>query len=143
MKQKEIQLTQEEIERGERLLQAERKKCELAIERAKSELEELKKSSGFFKLKSNKEEIKKAEENLRILEDKYVDLTSMNGADFALELKSKDGVKQSINLSSIVNSNVLHSVGNIVEKVGDVLPISGVSIGTKVIGKTLKNIVKK
>ena len=58
MKQKEIQLTQEEIERGERLLQAERKKCELAIERAKSELEELKKSSGFFKLKNNKEEIK-------------------------------------------------------------------------------------
>lgn len=66
----------------------------------------------------------------------------MNGADFALELKSKDGAKQSINLSSIVNSNVLHSVGNIVEKVGDVLPISGVNIGTKVIGKTSKNIVK-
>ena len=45
---KEIILTQEDIERGERQLQAEIKKCELAIEKAKQELEEVKKPKGFF-----------------------------------------------------------------------------------------------
>ena len=57
-------LTMEEKERGERLLQAEIKKLELAIESTKQELLELKKPKGFFASNKTKEIKLREKENL-------------------------------------------------------------------------------
>lgn len=43
-----MEITQENIEHGERMKQAELKKCELAIEQVEQELAELKQPKGLF-----------------------------------------------------------------------------------------------
>ncbi len=86
---KKEELSADDIERGGRLLQAEIKKCELAIGNAKTKLEELKRPKGFFAL-GNKKEIKNCEEQLTALENRLIDLQAMTGVEF-LQVREADG----------------------------------------------------
>lgn len=82
----------EELERAERLFQAEIKKLELTIENAKQELLELKKPKGFF-ASNNTKEIKATEKSLRELEIRLIDLQAMNASEFYAEYKAKEKKK--------------------------------------------------
>ena len=86
---KKEELSADDIEHGGRLLQAEIKKCELAIGKAKTKLEELKRPKGFFAL-GNKKEIKNCEELLTALENRLIDLQAMTGIEF-LQVREADG----------------------------------------------------
>ena len=130
-------LTLEEIERGERLLKAEIKKLELAIENAKQELLELKKPKGFF-ASSNSKEIKATEKSLQEFEKRIIDLQAMNASDFYAEYKAKEK-KENIKK---VSSGIFSTVGDVVESVGMLIPAIG-GVKGKLIGKGLKNIGKK
>ena len=85
-------MTLEEIERGERLLKAEIKKLELAIENIKQELLELKKPKGFF-ASNNTKEIKATEKSLQEFEKRIIDLQAMNASEFYAEYKAKEKKK--------------------------------------------------
>ena len=76
-----MEITPENIERGERMQQAELKKCEMAIEQAEQELAELKQPKGLFGT-TNKKAIISAEEKLNKLKLHLTDLQAMNGAEF-------------------------------------------------------------
>lgn len=130
-------LTLEEIERGERLLQAEIKKLELAIESTKQELLELKKPKGFFASNKTKE-IKTAEKSLRELELRLIDLQAMTASEFYAEYKAKEK-KENIKK---VSSGIFSTAGDVVENAGKVIPVVG-GIAGKLIGKGLKTISKK
>ena len=130
-------LTLEEIERGERLFQAEIKKLELTIENAKQELLELKKPKGFF-ASNNTKEIKATEKSLRELEIRLIDLQAMNASEFYAEYKAKEK-KENIKK---VSSGIFSTAGDVVENAGKVIPVVG-GIAGKLIGKGLKNIGKK
>ena len=81
-------ITPENIERGERMQQAELKKCEMAIEQADQELSELKQPKGLFGT-TNKKAITSAEEKLYKLKLHLIDLQAMNVAEFYEYIKSK------------------------------------------------------
>lgn len=130
-------LTLEEIERGERLLKAEIKKLELAIEHIKQELLELKKPKGFF-ASSNYKEIKATEKSLQEFEKRIIDLQAMNASEFYAEYKAKEK-KENIKK---VSSGIFSTAGDVVENAGKVIPVVG-GIAGKLIGKGLKNIGKK
>lgn len=127
---KEVVLTQEEIERGERQLQAEIKKCGLAIEKAKQELEELKIPKGFFS-SPNKKAIKAAEEQLQKLEVKLIDLQAMTGSDYCKHQKE-------IETSNKIG-NIFNTAGNAIENAVSVVPGVGKLIG-KAVGKGFTSI---
>ena len=130
-------LTIEEKEREERLLQAEIKKLELAIENTKQELLELKKPKGFFASNKTKE-IKNTEKSLRELEIRLIDLQAMTASEFYAEYKAKEK-KENIKK---VSSGIFSIAGDVVENTGKVSPAVG-GIAGKVIGKGLKIIGKK
>ena len=130
-------LTLEEIEREERLLQAEIKKLELAIENTKQDLLELKKPKGFFASNKTKE-IKATEQSLRELEIRLIDLQAMTASEFYAEYKAKEK-KENIKK---VTSGIFSIAGDIVGNTGKVNPTVG-GIAGKVIGKGLKIIGKK
>ena len=130
-------LTLEEIERGERLLKAEIKKLELAIENAKQELLELKKPKGFFASNKTKE-IKATEQSLRELEIRLIDLQAMTASEFYAEYKVKEK-KENIKK---VSSGIFSTAGDVVENAGKVIPVVG-GIAGKLIGKGLKAIGEK
>ena len=130
-------LTLEEIERGERLFQAEIKKLELTIENAKQELLELKKPKGFF-ASNNTKEIKATEKSLQEFEMRLIDLQAMNASEFYAEYKAKEK-KENIKK---VSSGIFSTAGDVVENAGKVIPVVG-GIAGKLIGKGLKNIGKK
>ncbi len=132
-----LTLTTEEKERAERLLQAEIKKLELAIENTKQELLELKKPKGFFASNKTKE-IKNTEKSLRELEIRLIDLQAMTASDFYAEYKAKEK-KENIKK---VTSGIFSIAGDVVENTGKVIPAVG-GIAGKVIGKGLKIIGKK
>lgn len=127
----------EELEREERLLQAEIKKLELAIENTKQELLELKKPKGFFASNKTKE-IKATEKSLRELEIRLIDLQAMTASEFYAEYKAKEK-KENIKK---VSSGIFSMAGDVVENTGKVIPVVG-GITGKVIGKGLKIIGKK
>ena len=130
-------LTLEELERAERLFQAEIKKLELTIENAKQELLELKKSKGFFASNKTKE-IKATEQSLRELEIRLIDLQAMTASEFYAEYKAKEK-KENIKK---VSSGIFSIAGDVVENTGKVIPVVG-GITGKVIGKGLKIIGEK
>ena len=130
-------LTLEELERAERLFQAEIKKLELAIENAKQELLELKKPKGFF-ASNNTKEIKATEKSLQEFEMRLIDLQAMNASEFYAEYKAKEK-KENIKK---VSSTIFSTAGDVVENAGKVIPVVG-GIAGKLIGKGLKNIGKK
>ena len=130
-------LTTEERERAERLLQAEIKKLELTIENTKQELLELKKPKGFF-ASSNTKEIKATEKTLQEFEMRLIDLQAMNASEFYAEYKAKEK-KENIKK---VSSGIFSTAGDVVENAGKVIPVVG-GIAGKLIGKGLKNIGKK
>ena len=130
-------LTIEEKEREERLLQAEIKKLELAIESTKQELLELKKPKGFF-ASNNTKEIKATEKSLQEFEMRLIDLQAMNASEFYAEYKAKEK-KENIRK---VSSGIFSTAGDVVENAGKVIPVVG-GIAGKLIGKGLKNIGKK
>ncbi len=130
-----MELTQENIERSERMLQAEVKKCEMAIEQAETEFAELKQPKGLFG-RTNKNAIAAAEEKLNKLKSHLIDLQAMNGAEFYKYMKSKEKTDNIKNLSS----KVLNTTGEVIENVAGVIP--GVSIVGKMIGKGFKSIGK-
>ena len=127
----------EELERAERLFQAEIKKTELAIENAKQELLELKKPKGFF-ASNNTKEIKATEKSLQEFEMRLIDLQAMNASEFYAEYKAKEK-KENIKK---VSSGIFSTAGDVVENAGKVIPVVG-GIAGKLIGKGLKNIGKK
>ena len=132
-----LTLTTEEKERAERLLQAEIKKLELAIENTKQELLELKKPKGFFASNKTKE-IKTTEKSLRELEIRLIDLQAMTASEFYAEYKAKEK-KENIKK---VTSGIFSMAGDVVENTGKEIPVVG-GIAVKVIGKGLKIIGKK
>ena len=127
----------EELERAERLFQAEIKKLELAIENTKQELLELKKPKGFF-ASNNTKEIKATEKSLQEFEMRLIDLQAMNASEFYAEYKAKEK-KENIRK---VSSGIFSTAGDVVENAGKVIPVVG-GIAGKLIGKGLKNIGKK
>ena len=127
----------EELERAERLFQAEIKKLELAIENTKQELLELKKPKGFF-ASNNTKEIKATEKSLQEFEMRLIDLQAMNASEFYAEYKAKEK-KENIKK---VSSGIFSTAGDVVENAGKVIPVVG-GIAGKLIGKGLKNIGKK
>ena len=127
----------EELERAERLFQAEIKKLELTIENAKQELLELKKPKGFF-ASNNTKEIKATEQSLQEFEMRLIDLQAMNASEFYAEYKAKEK-KENIKK---VSSGIFSTAGDVVENAGKVIPVVG-GIAGKLIGKGLKNIGKK
>ena len=127
----------EELERVERLLQAEIKKLELAIENTKQDLLELKKPKGFFASNKTKE-IKATEQSLRELEIRLIDLQAMTASEFYAEYKAKEK-KENIKK---VTSGIFSTAGDVVENTGKVIPVVG-GIAGKVIGKGLKIIGEK
>ena len=127
----------EELERAERLFQAEIKKLELTIENAKQELLELKKPKGFF-ASNNTKEIKATEKSLQEFEMRLIDLQAMNAFEFYAEYKAKEK-KENIKK---VSSGIFSTAGDVVENAGKVIPVVG-GIAGKLIGKGLKNIGKK
>ena len=131
----------EELERAERLFQAEIKKLELTIENAKQELLELKKPKGFF-ASNNTKEIKATEKSLQEFEMRLIDLQAMNASEFYAEYKAKEK-KENIKK---VSSGIFSTAGDVVENAGKVIPVVGGIAGKltgKLIGKGLKNIGKK
>ena len=130
-----MEITQENIERGERMQQAEVKKCEMAIEQAEHELAVLRQAKGLFG-STNKKDIATAEEKLNKLKLHLIDLQAMNGADFYEYMKSKEKTNHIINMSS----KVFNTTGQVIESVTGVIP--GVSIAGKMIGKGIKSIGK-
>lgn len=130
-----MEITQENIERGERMKQAELKKCELAIEQVEQELAELKQPKGLFG-SSNKKAIVAAEEKLNKLKLHMIDLQAMNGAEVYEYMKSKEKTDNIKN----VGSKVFNTAGQVIENVTGVIP--GVSIAGKMIGKGFKTIGK-
>ena len=132
-----LTLTTEEKERVERLLQAEIKKLELAIESTKQELLELKKPKGFFASNKTKE-IKTTEKSLQELEIRLIDLQAMTASEFYAEYKAKEK-KENIKK---VTSGIFSIAGDVVENTGKVIPVVG-GVAVKFIGKGLKNIAKK
>ena len=127
----------EELERAERLFQAEIKKLELTIENAKQELLELKKPKGFF-ASNNTKEIKATEKSLQEFEMRLIDLQAMTASEFYAEYKAKEK-KENIKK---VSSGIFSTAGDVVENAGKVIPVVG-GIAGKLIGKGLKNIGKK
>lgn len=127
----------EELERAERLFQAEIKKLELAIANSRQELQELKKPKGFF-ASSNTKEIKATEKSLQEFEMRLIDLQAMNASEFYAEYKAKEK-KENIKK---VSSGIFSTAGDVVENTGKVIPVVG-GIAGKVIGKGLKIISKK
>ena len=127
----------EELERAERLFQAEIKKLELTIENTKQELLELKKPKGFF-ASNNTKEIKATEKSLQEFEMRLIDLQAMNASEFYAEYKAKEK-KENIKK---VSSGIFSTAGDVVENAGKVIPVVG-GIAGKLIGKGLKNIGKK
>ena len=127
----------EELERAERLFQAEIKKLELTIENAKQELLELKKPKVFF-ASNNTKEIKATEKSLQEFEMRLIDLQAMNASEFYAEYKAKEK-KENIKK---VSSGIFSTAGDVVENAGKVIPVVG-GIAGKLIGKGLKNIGKK
>ncbi len=127
----------EELERAERLFQAEIKKLELAIANSRQELQELKKPKGFF-ASSNTKEIKATEKSLQEFEMRLIDLQAMNASEFYAEYKAKEK-KENIKK---VSSGIFSTAGDVVENAGKVIPVVG-GIAGKLIGKGLKNIGKK
>ena len=127
----------EELERAERLFQAEIKKLELTIENAKQELLELKKPKGFF-ASNNTKEIKATEKSLQEFEMRLIDLQAMNASEFYAEYKAKEK-KENIKK---VSSGIFSTAGDVVENAGKVIPVVG-GIAGKLIGKGLKTISKK
>ena len=127
----------EELERAERLFQAEIKKLELTIENAKQELLELKKPKGFF-TSNNTKEIKATEKSLQEFEMRLIDLQAMNASEFYAEYKAKEK-KENIKK---VSSGIFSTAGDVVENAGKVIPVVGGFAG-KVICKGLKIISKK
>ena len=128
----------EDIQRAERLLQAEVKKCELDIETVKKELEELRKPKGFF-ASSNKKEIKAAEERLLQLERRLIDLQAMTAEEFLSARKAEEkmqGVKK-------VGSGILNFAGDMILGAGKAIPIPGTGVIGKALGGALKNLGKK
>jgi urease gamma subunit len=130
-----MEITQENIERGERMKQAELKKCELAIEQVEQELAELKQPKGLFG-SSNKKAIVAADEKLNKLKLHMIDLQAMNGAEVYEYMKSKEKTDNIKN----VGSKVFNTAGQVIENVTGVIP--GVSIAGKMIGKGFKTIGK-
>ncbi len=126
----------EDIQRAERLLQAEVKKCELDIETVKKELEELRKPKGFF-ASSNKKEIKAAEERLLQLERRLIDLQAMTEFQSVRKAEEKmQGVKK-------VGSGILNFAGDMIQGAGKAIPILGTGVIGKALGGALKNLGKK
>ena len=130
-----MEITQENIERGERMQQAEIKKCVMAIEQAEHELAVLRQAKGLFG-STNKKDIATAEEKLNKLKLHIIDLQAMNGADFYEYMKSKEKTENLKNVSS----KVFNTTGQVIESVTGVIP--GVSIAGKIIGKGFKSIGK-
>ena len=130
-----MEITQENIERGERMQQAELKKCEMAIEKAEQELAQLRQPKGLFG-STNKKAIAAAEENLNKLKLHLIDLQAMNGAEFYEYMQSKEKTE---NLKK-VSSKVFNATGQVIESVTSVIP--GVNIAGKMIGKGFKSIGK-
>jgi uncharacterized protein GlcG (DUF336 family) len=128
-------ITPENIERGERMQQAEVKKCEMAIEQAEQELAELKQPKGLFGT-TNKKAITSAEEKLNKLKLHLIDLQAMNGAEFYEYMKSKEKTDHIINMSS----KVFNTTGQLIESVSSVIP--GVGIAGKMFAKGFKSIGK-
>lgn len=130
-----MEITQENIERGERMQQAEVKKCEMAIKKAEQELAERKQPKSLFGT-TNKKAITSAEEKLNKLKLHLIDLQAMNGAEFYEYMKSKEKTDHILNMSS----KVFNTTGQVIESVTGVIP--GVSIAGKMIGKSIKSIGK-
>ena len=130
-----MEITQENIERGERMQQAEVKKCEMAIDPAEQELAELKQPKGLIRT-TNKKAITSAEEKLNKLKLLLIDMQAMNGAEFYEYMKSKEKIDNIKNVSS----KVFNTTGQVIESVTGVIP--GVSIAGKMIGKGIKSIGK-
>ena len=130
-----MEITQENIERGERMQQAEIKKCEMAIEKFEQELAELKQPKGLFGT-TNKKAIAAAEEKLNKHKLHLIDLQAMNGAEFYEYMKSKEKTDHIINMSS----KVFNTTGQLIESVSSVIP--GVGIAGKMFAKGFKSIGK-
>ena len=130
-----MEITQENIERGERMQQAEIKKCEMAIEKFEQELAELKQPKGLFGT-TNKKAIAAAEEKLNKHKLHLIDLQAMNGAEFYEYMKSKEKTDHIINMSS----KVFNTTGQLIENVSSVIP--GVGIAGKMFAKGFKHIGK-
>lgn len=130
-----MEITQENIERGERMQQAELKKCEMVIEKAEQELAVLKQPKGLFG-STNKKAIAAAEEKLNKLKLHLIDLQAMNGAEFYEYMKSKEKTDHIINMSS----KVFNTTGQLIESVSSVIP--GVGIAGKMFAKGFKSIGK-
>ena len=130
-----MEITQENIERGERMQQAELKKCEMVIEKAEQELAVLKQPKGLFGT-TNKKAIAAAEEKLNKLKLHHIDLQAMNGAEFYEYMKSKEKTDHIINMSS----KVFNTTGQLIESVSSVIP--GVGIAGKMFAKGFKSIGK-
>ncbi|MBR5481195.1 MAG: hypothetical protein IKU85_05845 [Bacteroidaceae bacterium] len=130
-----MEITQENIERGERMQQAEIKKCEMAIEKFEQELAELKQPKGLFGT-TNKKAIAAAEEKLNKHKLHLIDLQAMNGAEFYEYMKSKEKTDHIINMSS----KVFNTTGQLIENVSSVIP--GVGIAGKMFAKGFKSIGK-
>ena len=130
-----MEITQEDIDKGLRMQQAELKKCELTIEQIEKELEELRKPKGLFGT-TDKKAIAAAEEKLKNLKLHVIDLQAMNGAEFFEYMKSKEKTDNIKNVSS----KVFNTAGQVIENVSGVIP--GISIAGKMIGKGFKSIGK-
>ena len=130
-----MEITQEDIDKGLRMQQAELKKCELTIEQIEKELEELRKPKGLF-ASTDKKAIAAAEEKLKNLKLHVIDLQAMNGAEFFEYMKSKEKTDNIKNVSS----KVFNTAGQVIENVSGVIP--GISIAGKMIGKGFKSIGK-
>lgn len=130
-----MEITQEDIDKGLRMQQAELKKCELTIEQIEKEIEELRKPKGLF-ASTDKKAIAAAEEKLKNLKLHVIDLQAMNGAEFFEYMKSKEKTDNIKNVSS----KVFNTAGQVIENVSGVIP--GISIAGKMIGKGFKSIGK-
>lgn len=84
-----MDITKENIERGERLLKAEILKCEMSIENLKQELFELNNNKGLFK-NTDKKTIAAVKEKMLKEKVYLIDLQAMNGAEFYEYIKSKE-----------------------------------------------------
>lgn len=130
---KKDEFSVEELETAKRHLEARCKKLELAIEKAKKDLDELNKPKGLF-ASSNKKQIAAAEEQLIVLENNLIDFQAMDAAGY-LKLKKAEDRKNTF-------KSVLSDVGDVVKKVGVAIPVPGAGAVGKIVGNVLKNLSK-
>ena len=114
--------TQEELDHAERLINADIKKMELAIERKKKEIEDLRPKNFFSKLTCDKDEIQNAENELAKLEDALIDLQTLRPIDY---LRKQD--KKNNESKKGEKSKALNTIVNVADIATDFIPGASVA----------------